>query len=129
MSAPATEDLRELERLLLVAAETDETRGVEGLCEELGIVPSVMAGLLDELREHGKAIEAAPGEWRGPMQDELDEVDVEPEPPRVVVSSMEAVSGGVEAQEVAPWRRSAVDSVPPHVRLTMGIAHALDPAA
>lgn len=72
MAGPATEGLRELERELMLATEVDETRSFPELQERFGLGHDDLAASLDMLRTHGKAIEDAPGEWRGPHQDEID---------------------------------------------------------
>lgn len=135
MSAPAGETLRELERELLIASEQGETRAFGDLQGQLGVGHGQLEEALDTLREHGKAVEAAPGEWRGPMADELGEGPVngsqpEAEEPRVEVH----VGGEDEPGAISAVDGSRVEFYPPPadqptVRLTFAIADALEPAS
>lgn len=128
MSAPATSDMREIERLLMVAAETGQNLTVTAL---MGEVPGVdVAGItatLQALREVGKAFEDAPGEWRGPYEDEIAAVAAgEPEPIVVSVPAPETPDEGPP-----DWfgqsdnRRRPQVSAGPTVKLTPAIAAAL----
>lgn len=72
MSAPATEDLRELARELELAAERGVSLTFSVMQEQFGLGHHDLEVSLDLLREHGQAVEESPGEWRGPTMDELD---------------------------------------------------------
>lgn len=126
MSAPASEDLRELERLLANASDSGETVSLNAMREEFPDWPrDGLLGALGTLREHGKAVEDAPGEWRGPSSEDASEA------PRVAVS----VSDEPEEEDARPPARAvmgvtgervAMVSGEPTVRLTRSIAEALD---
>lgn len=130
MSAPAGEVVRELERDLLVASESGETRTFAELQDTYGLGHEDLAAALDTLREHGKAVEAAPGEWRGPMADELGSG-----PPAGAGESADGAGpvvvsvGEGEPEDERPPARWLSESaqVQPTVRLTMAIADALEP--
>lgn len=127
MAAPADEQLRELSRLLVIASETGDARSFPSLQEELGVGHDDLAGMLDRLREHGQAIEAAPGEWRGPMADELpreQEPEAEPESPRVRVDAP-----ADDLPEPGRGFLSEAVTFGATVRLTPGVAAALDAPA
>lgn len=136
---PAGPDLRELERLLVVAAETGETMTRARVQDEFQVGAGDADGMLSALREHGKAVEVAPGEWRGPTQDELDRAPAEPE--RVVVDVPDENGDGAGTDDVMAqlqaggrgggWTGARVAQVlgEPTVRLTRGIAEALDAEA
>lgn len=126
MSAPASEDLRELERLLVVAAETGEPREFASLREELAIGHDDMQKALDTLREHGKAQEVAPGMWSGP---EAGAVSVPPAPVVVSAPEPEPLADLDEGYADAATREAMRFDVAPTVRLTVAIANALDPDA
>jgi hypothetical protein len=138
VSAPAGEDLRELERELTVAAEQGETREFGRLREEFGVGTQELQAMLDALREHGKAVEEAPGEWRGPTLDEVDSAPVES--PRVMVSAdVPEDEGGMVPADGRIIERHGHGGLPaamfagqqadPNVRLTMAIAEALEAEA
>lgn len=142
MSAPASSDLRELERELLMAAERGETLSIAEMQEIAGAGHDDLMAMLDTLREHGKAVEDAPGDWRGPLQDELDAIaaaDRKPDPVRVSVPDHESENGGGRAAELAELAgRQRIETEPapaewfgpdPTVRLTRSIAEALDAEA
>lgn len=135
MAMPATEDLRELERLLLVAQETGETMGVARLSDELGVGHNDLLEMLGTLREVGKAHEETPGEWirgYGVVPD-----DGAPEGGRVEVSGGDPgeVDGpparGVEVDAVGQAFGGEFFAVPAaaQVRLTRAMVDALEPAA
>lgn len=141
MAEPASEDLRELERLLVIAADSGETRSVAGLQEELGMGRSDLMGALDVLREHGKAITVAPDEWSGPGVEDMPPESADAGPVRVSVSDDE--DGGERAVEYFRRQDGQLEPLPdgearrwhtigaagPTVRLTRAIADALDPEA
>lgn len=137
MAAPASEDLRELERLLTVARETNDTLTEAVLMDELGCGHNDLTAMLDTLREHGKAVQESPGEWVAgdgePAQAESERVKVH------------LVENEPEGDDAAAIERAPVDAlepitpqwtglVPPFitpadVRLTRAMVAALDPAA
>lgn len=132
MAAPATEEVRELERLLVIASDLGEARSFASLREELGIGHEDLEAALGVLREHGKAQELTPGEWSGPDGDALEPEHVA-EADRVVVSVPESDS---ESDTRAPADAASqsppgpgVLSWEPTVRLTMAIAQSLDAQA
>jgi hypothetical protein len=132
MAAPASEDLRELERLLTVAAETDDRVTVAQVREEFEVGHNDAMGMLNTLREHGKAVEVAPGEWQGPSLDELDGAQQGPGP--VVVRTPDPPDQLEEDEQAAPreapqWGTAFAGGSEPTVRLTMAIAEALDAEA
>lgn len=90
MSAPATEDVRELERLLVIAADSGEPVSFAKLQEELGLGHADLRASLDVLREHGKASEVTPGEWSGGEGLSAVEAEGDPEPVRVSVGESES---------------------------------------
>lgn len=133
MSAPASEDLRELERQLEMAAERGETMTINALRTEFdgsgspATVDEVLE-MLGTLRQHGKAIEEAPGEWRGPTLDELERME---EPARVTVTLPETPDGPPDPDEVRNGAGRALvrqleqsfgGGVEPTVRITQAIA-------
>lgn len=136
MATPATEDLRELERLLAEAGDLGRTRSFESLREELGLGHNDLTEAIDTLREVGKAVEVAPGEWSGPNGDESGE----PEPLRVSVPEV-AESERLDAAAAALRRRDGgqayeaavasglIGGPETTVRLTRAIADELDAAA
>jgi hypothetical protein len=131
MAAPASEDLRELERVLTAAAERGESCSVGGLREEMDVGTAELSAMLDTLREHGKAVEEAPGEWRGPLMDEIDAAAPAAEPLRVVVNA--DVPEAREVEEIpiprgrTEWTTMGYEQgSQPTVRLTRAIAEALD---
>lgn len=122
MSAPASEDLRELERMLVIAGETGEPRPFAELREELAFGHEAMVDALDVLRQHGKAEEVAPGLWSS----------MEGAPPAP------AAKGPVLVSVSEPERQTMADVLDGsdaevsrgplaygEVRLTMGIASSL----
>lgn len=121
MSAPASEMVREIARELEVAGEQGQTMSVAALRDHFELGHDDLLEALDALREHGQAVEAAPGEWRGPMADELPQ----PEPPRVRVSVADE-----EPPEREPLPRGTLlSSSGATVRLTPGVADALNAEA
>lgn len=128
MSAPATDDLRELARLLVVAAETGEPREFASLQEELALGHDDMAVALDSLREHGQAQELAPGMWSGP-----DGESRLPNPaPRLTVAAPTPEDDDDEdAAEFGELPRGSTSLLEAGatVRLTVGVAAALDAPA
>lgn len=133
MAAPATEEVRELERLLVIASDLGEARSFASLREELGIGHEDLEAALGVLREHGKAQELTPGEWSGPDGDALEPEHVA-EAERVVVSVSGPDGESVE-DDRAPLGRAEVSvqtgswAIEPTVRLTMAIAQSLDAQA
>lgn len=129
MAGAATEDLRELARLLLIASEQGETCTTAALQDELGAGHDDLMGMLNTLREHGQAVEAAPGEWRGPMADEVDRVAAA-EAPRVGVHIDD---GDAEQSPAATGSAFAVRGPMVNgeatVRITRAIADALEDGA
>jgi hypothetical protein len=130
VSAPAGEDLRELERELTVAAESGEPMTLAAVQESLGVGHDDAVGALETLREHGKAVEVAPGEWSGPTQDELDAAaasSVEATPRVVVRADVPEEAEDVPRRARAPAGAEGILTLAePTVRLTMAIAEALD---
>lgn len=143
MAAPASEDLRELERDLELAAERGETVTRAEVQEKYGAGAGDVDEMLNVLREHGKAFEVAPGEWRGPTLAELEEARAAVvEPPRVKVSvpdgdgdvdpdfaaRAERLSDAITRRRLlgATGERVAMVAGEPTVRLTRAIAAALD---
>ena len=59
-----------VERALADKAVGGETITEAALQEEVGIGHDDLRATLDALREEGKAVEEAPGEWRAPYEDE-----------------------------------------------------------
>lgn len=130
VSAPASEDLRELERLLLVASESGESREFGTLREELAMGHDDLTEALSTLREHGKAHEEAPGYWTGGS----DEASTGP----VVVSVPDPVDEADDLRSAAALERfdrgrgggaftsesAAVAGAT--IRLTVAVANALD---
>lgn len=130
MAAPATEELRELARELTIAAEQGETRRFDELREQLGMGHEDLEQALGTLREHGQAVEASPGEWRGPLMDELEggRPAGADDDERVRVSVPDASEAG-EEEEPAQAGGAALDFLAPGdatVRLNRAIADALD---
>lgn len=120
MATPATEDLRELERLLVIEAERGATVTEAHLREELGVGHDDLRELLSTLCEVGKAVEEAPGEWTGG-----DGVPAAQEAPRVVVKAgePEEVDGppAVRSSGLPGWGLEP----PAQVRLSRGMIEAL----
>lgn len=117
MAAPASEDLRELSRLLVIAGETGEPREFATLQGELGLGHDDLAGALNTLRENGKAEELAPGMWTAPLEADS---PAPRGPLRVVAPTPGEVAEG-EPATVAATGGPAYSEV----RLTMGIAQTL----
>jgi hypothetical protein len=115
MATPATGDLRELERLLLIAADDGSELTVSAVQEAFGVVHEEAVGMLGTLREHGKAIEVVPGGWRGPLASEGMALEAPPEPQRVQVQEL----GAVPDEDPVP---PAGWSLGPTVRITRAIA-------
>lgn len=141
MAAPASEEVRELERLLVIAADSGEPVAFAKLQEELGMGHGDLEAALDVLRAHGKASEVAPGEWSGGEGLSAVEADEgEPEPVRVSVGEGEGEAPAT-ADEIAARAEAlaARDGAPaehlaqgwgsigaePTVRLTFAIASTL----
>lgn len=137
MAAPANEMLRELERVLTLAADSGEPAARASLQAELGVGGDELQSMLDELRAHGKAVEVTPGEWRGPLAEdgaaEPQPVTVSaPEPENQDELSDEQVRAWFARQDREPMAAPmpAVDMVSgATVRLTPAVADALDPEA
>jgi biotin operon repressor len=131
MSEPANEETRELGRTLLIAAESGQTRHLAELREEMGVSTAELSQMLDTLREHGQAVEVAPGEWRGPLADEVEAAAAPLEPVRVSVpaNAEDNGEGRLSPPETFDPLRSGVQVFAPTVRLTMAIANALEPEA
>jgi hypothetical protein len=134
MSAPATETLREIERDLRLATE-DTERGMvtfPELREKHGLGHDDLEAALDILRTHGKAVEDAPGEWRGPFEDEKRQ-EVAPAP-RVQVSADPEIPDDDDAHAAVAEAMRGSARVPlfrtegsqPNVRINVAIANALD---
>lgn len=117
MAAPATEDLRELERLLLIAADGGSELTVSAVQEAFGASHEEAAGMLGTLREHGKAIEVVPGGWRGPLVSETP-ADLA-EPARVQVA---APAPAAEDPDLPAEASQGYWGVGPTVRITRAIA-------
>lgn len=116
MAAPATEDLRELERLLLIAADGGSELTVSAVQEAFSASHEAAAEMLGTLREHGKAIEVVPGGWRGPLASEG--TSLEPaEPQRVQVTAAPADDPELSAEPPQGYW-----GVGPTVRITRAIA-------
>lgn len=138
MSAPAGEDLRELERLLTVAADEGVSAAEAYLQDELGVGRTDLMRMLDTLREHGKAVEVAPGEWgQGDGPAAAEEAAVAPvvvqtaevdEPEAGVALDDPRLTSFEGAQEyIAEHLQSA--RAASHVRLSRGMVAALEPDA
>lgn len=138
MSAPADGDLRECERLLTVAAEEGVAVSEAWLQDELGVGRTDLMRMLDTLREHGKAVEVAPGEWgQGDGPAAAEEAAVAP----VVVQTadVDEPEAGVALDDPRPtsfegaqeYIAEHLRSAPPasHVRLSRGMVAALEPDA
>lgn len=137
MSAPANEDIRELERLLVVAADLGEARSEASLREELGLGAHDLQSVLGLLREHGKAFEETPGEWRGPLMDEganapvvvsvSDAVDPDASPAAMHAAALEAMAHRGPDMTALPFAPAL--SAGATVQLTPGVAAALSAEA
>lgn len=134
MSAPATEDLRELSRLLIVASEAGDVVTTAVLQDELGVGRTDLMRMLDTLREHGGATEVAPDEWSAGAGEEAQaEADA---PVRVATAEV-----ADEVDELAPTGHTMLDAgsgqfyqqigpvLTSHVRLSRGMVAALEPDA
>jgi hypothetical protein len=56
---------------LALARDAGEMRSVSALQEACGVGHEDLMAVLDVMRERGSAVEAAPGEWRQPFEDEV----------------------------------------------------------
>lgn len=127
MSAPASEDLRELERLLLVAREQGESIEFAQLREELQIGHDDLMTALSTLSEHGKAHEEAPGFWTGGADEDRGPVVVSVAAPADEPDGSEAAAVALdrldrrEAPALAEYATAG-----PTIRLTVAVANALD---
>lgn len=128
MASPASEDLRELARLLEIAADTGDRVTLAQVREEFGVGHEDALALLGELRANGKAIEVAPGEWEAPSGIEGVTMPVDEsvaEPARVVVSTPDLEPPPARGAQGVFVGGPAV----PTVRLTMAVAEALNAEA
>lgn len=130
VSAPATEDLRELERLLVVAAETGESREFGTLREELAMGHDDLTQALNVLREHGKAHEESPGCWTGGSDDAGGPVVVsvpDPAEPHEENGGAAALERFDRARgEPRPFTSESAAVAGATIRLTVAVANALD---
>lgn len=117
-----------------VAADTSETRSVAGLRETHGIGHDDLIAVLDQLRQEGLAIEAAPGEWRGPFMDE--QADASPartaarrEPREAEEPGMSLAQAERQAGALAVMERREPVGEEKRTTLSRGVAQALDAAA
>lgn len=89
--------------------------------EEVGIGGGDLRATLDVLREGGKAVEEAPGEWRAPYEDEERAAAAPPTAPSIP-------DDGDEREHASPVpRRTRAAAV--ETKLTAGMAKALGPDA
>lgn len=121
-SAPVHEMSRECANLLVVAAEQGEPISEGRLREELGVGHDDLRGMLAQLSDRGMASEVAPGSWTAGVA----EAESMPEP--VVVSVAERAEASPRLAD-APDALQAGVMVDATVRITRGIAHALDAEA
>ena len=120
MSAPASEDLRELERLLDIGREVGAAVSIASLREDLGVGHDDLQTMLDVLREHGKAVEESPGAWIGGD-------GAPPAPAPVEVTLPQGYDP--EHGEIRDARELDEPPAIASVRLTRGMVAALEPDA
>lgn len=116
---------RELERLLVVAAEEGRTLALSEMQGELGVGHDDLGEMLDALREKGTAVEAAPSEWRGPMVDEMPPSEPAPDQERRVRVSV----GENDREQLAPRATALSVGMDATVKLTPAVAAALSAEA
>lgn len=125
MSAPATEELREIENMLVAASEQGETLMTAAVAEQLGLDGDEAHEALVTLSQHGKAEQVAPGEWTQP-----DPAERRAEA-KAEAAGRVRVALGEEAHDLEPGEtheRALLSEAPalaPTVRLTMAIAKAM----
>lgn len=124
----------EVGTLLDRARDAGEAMGIGAIREEVGIGHGDLEEVLNELREAGEAVEATPGEWRRPFDDEVPGAAEPGELLHVHESSEETLA---EAEERAGGRPAPAPASRPspaasvaadvgEVRLTMAVASALE---
>lgn len=136
-SAPVHEMSRECANLLVVAAEQGEPISEGRLREELGVGHDDLRGMLAQLSDRGMASEVAPGSWTAGVA----EAESMPEPVVVSVAERAEASprladapdarqgrGERQGRDIEQWLQAGV-MVDATVRITRGIAHALDAEA
>lgn len=105
---------------LALARDGGEMRSVSALQEACGVGHEDLMAVLDVMRERGSAVEAAPGEWRQPFEDEVAPPAAEDEP-----QAPEAPAG----MSLAEAERAAAVAAPAFTRAAVGEATASLPRA